>query len=32
MSGKTASGAQGERQVSVPLYDNLGPFTLQADR
>ena len=26
MSSKTASGAQGERQVTVPLHDNLGPL------
>lgn len=26
MSSKTASGAQGEHQVSVPLRDDLGPL------
>ena len=26
MSSKTASGAQGERQLTVPLRDNLGPL------
>jgi hypothetical protein len=26
MSSKTASGAQGERRVTVPLHDNLGPL------
>ena len=26
MSSKTASGAQGERQVTVPLHDNLDPL------
>src|SRR5262249_52874702 len=26
ISGKTASGAQGERQLTVPLHDNLDPL------
>jgi hypothetical protein len=26
MSSKAASGAQGERQATVPLRDNLGPL------
>ena len=30
MSSKTASGAQGERRVTVPLHDSLDSFRLQA--